>query len=299
MTTAVAFSNTVSPYKELLAYEYLYSRYGMSRKRMGEFFEKRGTLPSEALGNFQGLFSPDEKCLEEIRALINERRSFSILVEGTPQFPSKLEDAESSLPFFYYKGNIDLISMPCVSVVGTRNPTPEGILQAELVSRSLTMSGYTIVSGLAKGIDTAAIKECLRNKGSVVGVIGTPVDRCYPANNKELQDKVAEVGLLISQVPLYRYEHQPFDTKKYYFPERNSTMAALSEATVIIEAGETSGTRTQAKACIQQGRTLIILESVFEKVSWAEKFLQQGALKAKGVQEVLEILNSEKSNYEY
>jgi DNA processing protein len=102
-----------------------------------------------------------------------------------------------------------------------------------------------------------------------------------------LQELVATEHLLISQVPIYRYDHQPLKAQRFYFPERNITMAALSEATVIVEAGETSGTRTQARACIEQHKKLILLPSVVEQTTWAAKMAEYGAVLAKSVAEVL------------
>ena len=109
----------------------------------------------------------------------------------------------------------------------------------------------------------------------VIGVIGTPIDECYPRQNVDLQTYVANSGLLISQVPFYRYSRQPFKTKRYYFPERNELMAAVSDATVIIEASDTSGTLIQARACEHQGRPLFILRSCVEnpEVTWPKKWV--------------------------
>ena len=109
-----------------------------------------------------------------------------------------------------------------------------------------------------------------------IGVIGTPIDECYPKENRELAEAmIDEEGcLIVSQVPFYRYSVQPFKTKRYYFPERNELMAAISDATIIVEASDTSGTLTQARACEHQGRPLFIMRSCYEdrSLEWPRKW---------------------------
>src|SRR5690606_30700269 len=94
-----------------------------------------------------------------------------------------------------------------------------------------------------------------------VGVIGTPVNQSYPKENADLQEHVAREYLLVSQEPFYRYSIEPFPAKRRYFPERTETMAALTQATIIVEASETSGTLTQARAALRHGRKQFILNS--------------------------------------
>lgn len=145
------------------------------------------------------------------------------------------------------------------------------------------------MSGLARGADTAALKGALRGCGEVVAVIGTPIDEYYPKENRKLQEEIARRHLLLSQVPFFRYAQEPFQAKKRYFPERNATMAAVSDATIIVEAGETSGTLTQARACIAQGRKLLILESCFRKpgLTWPRQFVARGAIRVADMNDVL------------
>lgn len=286
----LAEEGTISPYDELIAYECLYAEEGTSRARISSIIADSGGLPSAAFRSRHGLF-PDEERISEVREFVETRiGSFSVLVDGTPQFPTGLRAEKSPLPVFYYRGDINLASSPCVSVVGTRHPSERGALAARRVARALAERDYAVVAGLAAGIDTCAMTEAIDAGGSVIGVIGTPIDRCYPKENESLQQLVATKHLLISQVPLYRYEHQPIKSQRFYFPERNITMAALSSATIIVEAGETSGTRTQARACIDQHKRLIFLPSAAESASWVEGFLQKGAVIASSVTEAIEAI---------
>jgi len=175
-------------------------------------------------------------------------------------------------------------------VVGSRTCTKEGLIRARKLAKMLVANGYTIISGLAKGIDAAAMAAAIEENGHVIGVIGTPIDEYYPKENAALQRIVAQQHLLISQVPFYRYAHEPFVSHKYFFPERNKTMSALSEATVIVEAADTSGTLTQARACLEQDRKLFILNSCFEQsdLKWPHNYEKRGAIRVNNIEDILE-----------
>jgi DNA processing protein len=139
---------------------------------------------------------------------------------------------------------------------------------------------FTIVSVLASGIDTIAHETAIEEGGRTIAVIGTPLSRVYPKDNAELQRKIAREFLRISQVPVKRYERQDYRRNRLFFPERNITMSALTEATIIVEAGETSGTLIQARAALNQGRKLYILDNCFRKgLSWPQKFADKGAIR--------------------
>ncbi len=156
---------------------------------------------------------------------------------------------------------------------------------------ALVDNNYTVVSGLAIGIDTVALTTAINRKSPVIGVIGTPIDQYYPKQNRSLQDHIGSEYLLISQVPFYRYHTEHFSAKKYYFPQRNETMSALSEATIIIEASDTSGTLTQARAALAQNRKLFILNSCFENknITWPKRF-EDRAIRVRSVDDVLNAL---------
>ena len=175
----------------------------------------------------------------------------------------------------FYQGNISLLQeRRRVSVVGSRNVSDAGIKRAEKITRELVKNNIIVVSGLAKGVDTVAHKTAINVGGDTIGVIGTPINKYYPKENKELQDFIAKNHLLISQFP------ENYPTKSKNFPIRNRTMALISDATIIIEASEESGTKHQGWEALRLGRRLFILENVFKSgVSWAEEMLQYGAEK--------------------
>jgi DNA processing protein len=129
-------------------------------------------------------------------------------------------------------------------------------------------------------VDTVAHETAIAEGGRTVAVIGTPLSHSYPKENIELQRRIAEEFLLISQVPVKRYERQDYRRNRLFFPERNVTMSALTEATIIVEAGETSGTLIQARAALHQGRKLFILDSCFRRgLSWPQKYADKGAIR--------------------
>ena len=168
-----------------------------------------------------------------------------------------------------YAGDFDLLKRKTVSIVGTRDVSPEGARRAARLGRELAEVGFLIMSGLARGVDTEALSSAIRSGGHVAAVIGTPLSKAYPAENSSLQEEIYLDHLLIS----------PFDEKtpvfKSNFPKRNRVMALLSDATIIVEASDTSGTLHQAAECLRQGRWLFILSSVVAdtRLSWPEKFL--------------------------
>lgn len=171
----------------------------------------------------------------------------------------------------YLAGDLELVNRPCVAVVGTREVSEAGRARASRLARELVAAGVVVVSGLARGVDTAAMTAAIEAGGKVIGVIGTPLDKAYPAENAALQHVVYEEHLLLTPFPegerVYRSN----------FPRRNRTMAAISHATIVVEASDTSGTLHQAAECQRLGRWLFILRSVAEdaRVSWPARFLGQ------------------------
>ena len=139
-----------------------------------------------------------------------------------------------------------------------------------------------MVSGLAAGVDTMAHETAIARGGRTIAVIGTPLSESYPKANAELQHRIAKGFLVVSQVPVKRYEQQDYRRNRWFFPERNVTMSALTEATIIVEAGETSGTLIQARAALNQGRRLLILDSCFRRgLDWPTKLTKKGAIRVK------------------
>jgi len=220
-------------------------------------------------------------------------QEYGVRIEGTIDFPQKLYDADYPVVLLYYRGNWDLVFKRGVAVVGTRTPTLQGIKRTEKLVKSLVEAGFTIFSGLAAGIDTIAHRTAMQSGGSTVAVIGTPLWHHYPKDNTVLQEKIAQEHLLISQVPIVSYEEKKIKFNRFFFPERNKTMSALSEATIIVEAGETSGTLIQARAALKQKRKVFILNNNFDnpKLTWPRRLLEAGAIRVYEVGDILQELS--------
>lgn len=281
-------SDLISPLLEMAAYEALWARNKVSFKTLSEIFAKHpNNLPSK--------FTNEEEINEYLEYvknfIITDKNEIKpkMVVNSSYDYPLKLRDAKEPIEVFYYSGNLDYLNTRSVAIVGTRNPSNDGLRRATNLVKQLIKDDFTIVSGLAKGIDTQAHKTALALGARTIAVLGTPLTKYYPKENKDLQNLIAEKHLLISQVPFYRYSKQGIRGNRLFFPERNKTMSALTEATIIIEAGETSGTLIQARAALDQGRKLFILQSCFENkdITWPAKFEKLGAIRVREYEDVI------------
>ena len=280
MTTApLPTIRAISPVLELGAYESLWAKPNASFASLAALFrENPDKLPSDFVDHPWAQHFADT-----VRDMLKESgiKQYGVRVHRAGEYPEKLRDAEDPVELLYYRGWWDLVEAPSVAVVGTRNPSPEGIERTASVARRLVEDGYTVVSGLATGVDATAHKSAIDAGGKTIAVIGTPINRNYPKENEALQALIAENFLLISQVPIYRYAHQDYRKNRFFFPERNKTMSALTEATVIVEAGETSGTLFQARAALAQNRKLFILDTCFKNpaLTWPKYYEERGAIR--------------------
>lgn len=182
----------------------------------------------------------------------------------------------------YCAGDTSLLRGRAVAVVGSRSASEAGRARARRLASELAEAGVVVVSGLAKGIDTAAHVGALQAGGRTCAVIGTPLERAYPAENRRLQEQLCREHLVVSPFP----PGSPVTPGS--FPERNKIMAALSDATVIIEASDTSGTLHQAAECVRLGRALLVPRSLAESgLEWVGKFVKRGAVVFASTREVL------------
>lgn len=271
----------ISPRRELGAYEALWLEQGATFKTLADKFASDPTaLPSDFVG-----LSAARECAERVFASLKKAgvHHFGVRINHAGDYPLKLRDARHPVELLYYQGSWELTETRCVAVVGSRKPSEHGVQRAGRLARELVARNFTVVSGLAEGIDTAAHRAALGAGGNTIAVIGTPLGTYYPRANAELQRQIAHDHLLISQVPVLRYANQAVPQNRLFFPERNVTMSALTEGTIIVEAGETSGTLTQARAALHQGRKLFILESCFQNkaITWPAKFEAEGAVRVK------------------
>jgi DNA processing protein len=180
-------------------------------------------------------------------------------------YPAQLLTIHQRPPFLFYRGRLDTADASGVAVVGTRTPSHRGLTQAREIAAGLAQRGVTVISGLAAGIDTAAHTAALDAGGRTVAVIGTGLLRCYPAENRALQDRLGREHLVLSQ---FWPEAAPTKTS---FPMRNAVMSGYAAATVVVEAAHRSGARMQARLALEHGRPVFLLDTLLEH-DWAREY---------------------------
>lgn len=288
----------IDPFKEAVAYETLLALEDSSESRLEQEFpsaQYSSLLSGLSLVDMlevkrqNGSQQSIDTLYSKVRQCLMNQIPFSVCTQEGFHYLRGLLDAQNPLKLFYYAGDLTLLDNLCVSVVGARQASLRGLRLAADIAQALGQNGYTVVSGLATGVDTSALKAAIKYGGQVIGIIGTPINCYYPKENVVLQDEIARNHLLISHTPFYKYSQESFNHKRLYFPKRNITMAAISRATVIVEASETSGTHSQAEAVIRQGRgrRLFIMANCFDDYRWPAKFMSRGAIKIDNVQHLL------------
>ncbi len=285
-TAPLATLRAISPVKEMGAYEALWAKNDTTFSSLAEKFRQHPDhLPSDFVPEYEAYYFSTV-----VRGMLRDAgiKQFGVRVYRAGEYPKKLRDAEDPVELLYYRGQWDLVETRSVAVVGTREPSPLGLERTASLARRLVKDGFTVVSGLARGVDAAAHKAAIQDGGKTIAVVGTPLNRVYPKENSDLQEEIAQNFLLISQVPVYRYSKQDFRRNRGFFPERNKTMSALTEATIIVEAGQTSGTLIQARAALAQGRKLFISDSCFTNpsLSWPHEFESRGAIKVSKYEDI-------------
>lgn len=197
-----------------------------------------------------------------------------VVAPDDPGYPKRLYEIYDPPLVLYLKGNPDVISQHGLAVVGTRHPTPYGVGIAERLACDLAARGLIIISGMARGIDTAAHRGALSAHGRTVAVWGSGIDVTYPKENQRLADQIlAGGGAIISEFPLGTFP------APQNFPIRNRIISGMSIGVLVIEAGEYSGTRITARSALEQGRDVYAVPgNVTNKLSWGPNTLiKQGA----------------------
>jgi DNA processing protein len=224
---------------------------------------------AERLGDDGALFSLGESAdalLEAAGADLGDWMAAGIGVYDCldEAYPAQLRDIHQVPPLVFTRGRLCADSR-AVAVVGTREPSPQGIRAATAIARHLAAAGVTVVSGLAAGIDTAAHTSALAAGGRTVAVIGTGIERYYPAANTGLQQRIAADGLVLSQ---FWPDAPPTKTS---FPMRNAVMSGYAAATVVVEAAYRSGARMQARLALEHGRPVVLPRELLTH-DWARDY---------------------------
>jgi DNA processing protein len=184
------------------------------------------------------------------------------------EYPANLRAAPDRPPMIFVDGEYEESDARSVAVIGSRSASPAGLARARAVAEQLVDCAYTVVSGLAAGIDTAAHSHALARGGRTLAVVGTGVQRCYPRANAALQRRIAAEGAVISQ-----FLPDAGPTRKN-FPKRNAVMSGLTRATVVVEASLTSGARTQVRSAHGQNRLVFLARPVLDQ-AWAHELAER------------------------
>jgi len=209
---------------------------------------------------------------QEIKRLTEAGGQF--LTQDCPEYPERLLEIYDPPSVLWLRGDAALLSRPGIAIVGTRQPSPYGSGMTQLLARDLCLRGLVILSGMARGVDTAAHKAALEANGKTIAVWGTGIDVIYPKENKKLAEQIlASGGAILSEFPLGTFP------APQNFPVRNRVLSGMSVGVLVIEAGEYSGTRITARCALEQNRDVFAVPgNVTNKNAWGPNTLiKQGA----------------------
>jgi DNA processing protein len=268
----------------------------MYRRLLEQFGSPEKVFQAEA-ASFEGIeglrtttvqaivtFKRTEKIDRELEDL--EKNQVEILTFRDPGYPSLLAQIHDPPPYLYYRGNPALLQDQALAVVGSRNGSPYGIRMTERLAWSLAKNGLVVVSGLARGIDTAAHYGALAAPGRTVAVLGSGLDVIYPPENEKLYRQIVDQGLVCSEFPLGTLP------ERQNFPIRNRIISGLSLGVVIVEATLKSGSLITARLALDQGREVFAVPGSIEsfKSSGTHRLIKQGAKLVENAQDILEEL---------
>lgn len=231
-------------------------------------------LPSQILRRVIAPSLLDEEIsgsLDDANQHLDAWRTSGIRVTSpfSEEYPAQLRGVHDYPPLLFSRGSFLRSDDSSVAIVGTRAPSEGALRFIRHLVPLIAERNITVVSGLARGVDSAAIVASMERGNRTVGIIGTGLNRYYPKENHDLQDSLADSHLLLSQF----WPDAP--PTKQSFPMRNHVMSAYSGLTLIVEAGENSGTRIQARAATKHARPLIISRAVYTQTQWAKDLVAQ------------------------
>jgi DNA processing protein len=204
----------------------------------------------------------------------SRKQGCEIVVYNDPRYPVLLRQIFDPPVLLYCRGNIELLSAPGIAVVGARKPTPYGLAVAERLAADLSARGLVVISGLARGVDTAAHKGAVEQGGGrTIAVLGCGIDQCYPSENKRLKAQIEEIGLVISEFPIASF------AAPQNFPIRNRLISGLSLGVLVVEAAQYSGSLITARLALEQDREVFCVPgNITNKFSWGPNTLiKQGS----------------------
>jgi DNA processing protein len=190
-----------------------------------------------------------------------DRSGIKLLTKDMPEYPHLLTHLSDAPPLLYYKGNLQFLSQESFAIVGTRQITDYGSRCTRLFTAGL-MTHFTIISGMAAGVDTVAHNTCIEAGCPTIAVVGTGLDRVYPATNRHLFERICKEGLALSEFPMYT------EGRPHHFPQRNRIVSGIARGTLICEASDDSGSLITARLTAELGRDVYVIPgSIFSEQS--------------------------------
>jgi len=232
----------------------------------------------------------DYQCFDPVQAeqeyRAGKRAGYSLICAGTAQYPAGFADISDMPPVFWARGRLELLKSPMLAIVGARNASSLGTRMARKLGDDLGQAGFTVVSGLARGVDAAAHLGALPH--GTIAVMAGGVDVIYPAENAELATKIATGGLIISEQPLGLHP------QARHFPQRNRLISGLSKATLVIEAALKSGSLITARNAADQGRDVLVVPGhPFDgRSGGCNALIRDGATLIRGASDVVEAVGT-------
>jgi len=257
--------------------------------------EKIFNAALEELKNVEGIsaraveaitgFKPTDEIDREIDEIL--LKEINIITLNSPDYPENLKNIYDPPPFLYVKGSFVEGDKNSVAVVGSRNASEYGIKVTQEISRNLASLGITIVSGMARGIDSAAHIAAIQGGGRTVAVLGSGVDVIYPPENRRLFERITENGAVVSEYPLGTRPNS------YNFPPRNRIISGFSLGVLVVEASPKSGSLITAKLALDQGRDVYAVPgNVYSyKAKGTHSLLKSGAKLVDNANDIVEELN--------
>jgi DNA processing protein len=263
--------------------------------RLLEAFDTVGAICAASVSQLSALIGPTRAAaLHSAEADASVRTGLAWLAAADahliaitdPEYPEALQQCAGAPPWLYIKGDPTVLTRPLLAIVGSRNASVQGQRDADAFAETLSSAGLTIVSGLAEGVDTAAHRGGLRGNGSGVAIVGTGLDRVYPAKNRDLAHQLAQRGAIVSEFPIGT------PPRPGHFPRRNRIISGLALGVLVVEAAMESGSLITARLAGEQGREVFALPGSIHNplARGCHRLIRDGAKLVESANDILEEL---------
>lgn len=252
------------------------------------FAESKAALSALGLKSdiIQAIKNPDWSVIDNDLAWL-EQKNNSVITLADGDYPAQLKEISDPPPLLFVRGNPELLPLPQIAIVGSRNPSTLGLETAAAFAKTLSQHGFVITSGLALGIDAASHRGALSAKGYTIAVAGTGLDRVYPARHIDLATEIVNTGAMISEFPPGTL------AKANHFPRRNRIISGLCQGLLVVEAAKQSGSLITARMALEQNREVFAIPGSIHNplARGCNALIREGAKLVETTQDILEEFN--------